>query len=607
MPGITLSISNNPNVKAMTGFSKAQQMMVHGPNYQITTWIDKPHIRSGFVAYPEYPIITFEDCGNKFLVEGRIYNKNRNTVEKELKQLGLHLSSKPSQVESGVGRWIHDTQGSYVVAVVSDDCHDFTFFTDPFCRLPLYYYLSQEAVILAREPKFIQQLKPSPSFDRIGWAQWLAFGLPLGSKTLHEGINSFPDAGLLRVKMENGGLRVTLSQQISWNFDESTFEKPIREQVSQYVDLFVSACRNWGSHPDSGQNLVSLSGGHDSRMVLAGFSRAGIDVQAATYRDPNGRRDGELSCARQLTTALKVNWKSLEIPKATTANEDRIIWLKDGLNWSTMAYILTYLEKIHETWGPRTVYLTGDGGNDCLDVCAPSIQLKTVDDAVDYVSQQLVEIPICLAEDIMKVKPGTLREVVYEMLKTYPENDPRQKIKHYKICERGRRCYFEGEDRARFFFWEDSPFYSLPVHRHCMLVPDSLKEYHKFCRAALCALSPIAAKVPIFPLGVAPESFRYPLAVRLQEYALHLPNWMRAMLRHLAHRPTIVPYRPSSEYSTRICNDLSDDPTIANMINPDALKKSLGFINAKSQFYLIWSLLRLANGSAEKQSFVFLR
>src|SRR5262249_46626921 len=145
-------------------------------------------------------------------------------------------------------------------------------FSDPFCRLPLYYDADASSLIVAREPKFVQVIRQQAEFDHVGCAQYLAFGLPLGERTLLKNVRSFPDAGVLRGEIVDGRLRWRLSQFQLWNLDHEA-SVPLRRQARDFSDLFVAACRSWGSHGDSQGNLVSLSGGHDSRAVLAGLIR----------------------------------------------------------------------------------------------------------------------------------------------------------------------------------------------------------------------------------------------------------------------------------------------------------------------------------------------
>jgi hypothetical protein len=247
----------------------------------------------------------------------------------------------------------------------------------------------------------------------------------------------------------------------AWNLDEQDDSRPVRRQAHEYAELFLAACRTWGAHADSHDNLVSLSGGRDSRAVVAGLARAGIGVAAVTYRDPNGRREDEVRCARQLAGVLDVEWHCLDLPAPAESAYEELAWLKDGMNWSSITYILSYLEAIVERWGQGSTYWSGDGGDDCLKVTAPGARFSDVEEVVSYVLKKETGVRPDHAEAILKLPTGTLRAELQALLESYPERDLAQRIKHFRIFERGRRAYFEGEDRTRSFLWQDSPFYSL--------------------------------------------------------------------------------------------------------------------------------------------------
>src|SRR5262249_47309209 len=146
------------------------------------------------------------------------------------------------------------------------------------------------------------------------------------------------------------------------------------------------------------------------------------------------------------------------------------------------------------------------------------------------------------AEAILKLPGGTLRDELRQLLDSYPEHDLARKIKHFKIFERGRRCYFEGEDRTRSFLWQDSPFYSPALFRHSMGLPDRHKQYNVFCRQALIALSPEAAGSPVTPRGQVPKSWKYVLFYRVKETVQALP----APLVKLARR--VIGIVPEGHY-----------------------------------------------------------
>jgi asparagine synthase (glutamine-hydrolysing) len=107
--------------------------------------------------------------------------------------------------------------------------------------------------------------------------------------------------------------------------------------------------------------LVSLSGGHDSRAVAAGLVRAGVGVVAVSYRDPNGKREHEVQFARQTADVQGIEWHAIDLQPPPESAFEELAWLKDGMNWSSMAYILSYLEEIVRQWGCGWTYLSGDG------------------------------------------------------------------------------------------------------------------------------------------------------------------------------------------------------------------------------------------------------
>jgi asparagine synthase (glutamine-hydrolysing) len=53
----------------------------------------------------------------------------------------------------------------------------------------------------------------------------------------------------------------------------------------------------------------------------------------------------------------------------------------------------------------------------------------------------------------------------------YLEDELRQKAAYFAAYERGRNLLFEGEDRARFFFWQTTPFYSQPLMQYALRLP----------------------------------------------------------------------------------------------------------------------------------------
>jgi len=567
--------------------------MVHRPSYGTHTLVADASVYCGYVAFPEYPVRAFIADDLLVVLEGRTYNKPPHLVNQELARLAKASRENHDSLSRSVRQWTMDTEGAYFVVMLDRLSRRLAAFSDPFCRLPTYLAVDDRQIVLSREMKFVRDFLSRPKWDPLACAQWLALGLPIGGRTFLEGVRAFPEAGLLLAEWQERRLTSSIRSLTEWDLDEEIPGRSVRVHARAFVDRFIPACRDWGSHPEAGTPVVSLSGGHDSRFVTAGMVRAGLPVQAVTYDDPNGRRRGEVTRASALALALGVPWRAMRLPPPSDADRHRLLRLKDGLNWSTMGYILPYLEQVLDCWGPRAVYLTGDGGNDCLNVLAPAERLATLDSAADFVVDNLTEIPPTVVEGLLRLPTGSLWQCVRDQLETYPETDLGRRVKHYKIFERGRRCYFEGEDRARFFLWQDSPFYSARVFDYCRRVPDRLKAHNVFCRAALTALSSPAAAIPVFPLGVAPSALFYPAANRLQEAGLSLPPAVRAVLRVLLRRPPLQRFCPPNDAVRMMLERVRRSPSLLELLDVDVLSRSILSLSTASQYYLLWTVLYL--------------
>lgn len=592
MPGLTLRLTGDARRGNGGDVRQAQTLLLHGPHYRIGEVASGPRIDLGWVAYDGYPIRVYSNAAHLVYLEGRVYNRPAASVQADLEALAPKVLA-PQRDDAAVERFIVDNEGSYVVAVVRPETDEAVVFSDPFGRLPVYYSVSESSLILSRAAKFVQAFDPAPTFDRLGCAQFLAFGLPLGDRTVLEGVKSFPDAGLLRAEVLQGRIRWSIRRLHRWNLDDEDRTRTARQHAAEFSDLFVPACRRWGSHADSRGNLVSLSGGHDSRLVVAGLARSGAGVVAVTYRDPSGKREAEVSCARQVTQAIGAEWHCLDLPAPAESAYEELAWLKDGMNWASMAYILSYLMEIVRRWGPGWTYLSGDGGDDCLKVTAPRRRYRQLDDVVQYVLDKETCIPADHAEAILRLTPGSLRAELRTVFESYPERDLARRIKHFKIFERGRRCYFEGEDRTRAFLWEDSPFYSLPLFQQCMRVPDQQKYYKAFCREALLAVSPAAASTPVISSGYAPASWKYSLYHRAKDLALELPDSLVRLARQLRRSAQQPPYTVPGPFIAYLQEQLASDTPLRALLDGNEVLRTVQKIDDPHSFFCLWTVVML--------------
>ena len=204
-----------------------------------------------------------------------------------------------------------------------------------------------------------------------------------------------------------------------------------------------------------------------------------------------------------------------------------------------MAFIIPFLERLAGEWGRATDYVTGDGGEQFIADLRPERLGRDAKGLTKAIVRDHGLLPSSTAERIMGLEEGALQHELEECVRGYPEEDPVQKAVHFKLYERGRKWLFEGEDRNRCFMWQFSPFYSLPMVRLAMEIPDHTKrdaalyiEFHK-------QLNPTLAHIPNANFGLAIDSVWLPAVLRARRTWRRLPTGFRAIIR------TVMKMRPT--------------------------------------------------------------
>jgi len=510
MPGLTLWV--NPAVSErefVNRYAAAQQTMIHATDYHCNIVLAKPGFCLGYVGYPEYPIEFFRDGDTLIYLEGMVYNKGSEDCHTELKQIAKKIFPNSVNPQEVLQNWVCQTEGEYVIVMIHPCYKDILVFTDPQGRLPLYYYKNDSNFILSRECKFVENLQNNPKFDRIGCAQFLLFCYPLGKRTLMQDINRVVDGTMFRARLQGNNVRTEFSSLFTFNFDDKdTSGKSTDEFAIDLAETFTDVCREIGSHPAVSQNVLSLSGGRDSRAVASGMVKAGVPLAASTFQNSDGTATDDVQLSQKLADMLNFSWNLFEVVPPQQSEMDELVRMKDGLNYVGMAFILPFMKHIVEKWGRSALYITGDGGDKALPDQRIPGRINNIDQLVDRILRYHSSIPVGLAESIFDLAPGSLAEELRNVILSYPEESFVEKGIHYSVYEHGRKWLLEGEDRARFFLWETSPFYSFRFFKKAVQVPNILKAnyllYEKFqsLLSSECSEIPFADEVKYRQTGV---------------------------------------------------------------------------------------------------------
>ena len=172
------------------------------------------------------------------------------------------------------------TDGDFVALLYHKETRDIVIVNDIFGRLPLYCYQTTDKLIVSRELRFIAHVMDRKRFDRMAVAQQLLIGYPLGKRTLLENIDRLPPATCIRISTARS--RIHIAQVCRFSCEsKSDGHASVKENARELTALFSRSCA--ARAVPIAQNVISLSGGFDSRAIAACFHKLGIPFRSRNF------------------------------------------------------------------------------------------------------------------------------------------------------------------------------------------------------------------------------------------------------------------------------------------------------------------------------------
>lgn len=511
MPGLSVACGETSDVA--TSVDRAIDETRFFDHYDTRVLLESDRVLVGETTYEGYPIERVETEHGTVLLEGILY---------DVDDVAAHLERVAAMVEAGdlegLREWVRSRDGDFLLVVT--DGNAATVLNDPFARLPVYYATVDGTVLLSRELAVVREVarrRGEPlALDRLAIAQQLCLGYPLGTRTPFEGVQTVPPGSLVHV--DDG---VTVDSVYDHDFDRCrNAAVDLEANAAELADRLVTACED-RSLPDR-PNVVSLSGGLDSRTLAGAYVAAGIPASAATFQRTGGRNDEEVAAAGAVADVLDLEWSV----HAVEQSEDRrstLLETKQGMNYLGMGHLTDFLEQLRRAHG-APVYVTGDGGDKVLVDMEPSKRPESESALVEYAIDANSRMSVADAAAVADVDERRVRESVADRFRSYPESDLARKYVHFLVRERGVNFLIHGEDRNRYHVWSVAPFYALPVFEYAMNCPDDQKRYRALHAAVLERFDPDLLDVT-YPNYDAPiTSRRYRAKQFVYDYLERYPD-----------------------------------------------------------------------------------
>lgn len=550
-------------------------------------WQDQ-HSHLSCTTRQHYPVFAWETEDMLVHLEGRIYHPEEPQLITQLSDLAHLIFTQKIDPRSRLAGWLRRTDGDFLLVLVNKADGRIAVINDVFGRLPTYIHLRDGRLILARDLRRVTQALGAADFDRMALAQYLLLGFPLGNRSWFAGIEYLEPASLISIFPGDASIKVTKLHEFNLEGEEHGHRSPA-ENAHNLAGLFRQACRQRTG--GAGGNVVSLSGGLDSRAVAAGLWREEIPFTAATFLNAQPTNAADVRAAAQVAQVLGVEWQEFHLRPPQGKDLVRLLDMKSGANNLRMSFILPFFHQLMEKFGPGITYFTGDGGGDTLRDARPYRRVGTLEALLDYVVERDQVWPLDEVAALTRLAGKDIKAALAESLSSYPEKAADQKYKHFFCLDMVTQMYNEGEDRNRHFFWSVTPFYSFAFFNYAMNCPDRDKKGCRLYQEFLEKLHPAVSRVDYANWQAPLSSLKFSLLYRLKGLTRKRPELVRRLRKLLRRYDRVGP-------ADIILECLRDQSLACGPLSQYLDPRSLARVLARPQDYdkvQLWTLLTLTS------------
>ncbi len=521
MPGISI-VKEKDICRNKTSIINHLNSLNHFESFESKVFRCDYDLFVGWNTYSEYPINNFNYLNYEIIIEGRIYDKAEYELKIELEQLINCINENKFKIE--LTKWIEKTDGDFIISIIDKTNNKLFVFNDIFGRLPLYYKNGLNRICISRHLKFITDVEDEFDFDMLALSQNLLLGYMLGERTLFSEIKQLRPASLLIV----GEKKLNVSILRQFNFEIRTHAaNDFKSNLTELDRLFSKACKD--RFKNGKKNIVTLSGGLDSRMVAACMHKNNIAFETATISYTTGYANEEISIAKQLSHLFNSKFNLFDIKPPKGADVLELLKLKEGMNSLATAPIIPFYRKVEETFGKDINFITGDNGDKLIfTIDKPFSSFKDLDQLANFIVKEHSVISLETVVSLLGTSEEAILNEIKSVLNSFPEDDLVQKYIHFRIIEKPFKYAFQGEDRHRYYFWSMTPFWSTHFFKYIMNCSDESKIKHKLFGGLIKNFSAEAIEFPYTNFRSSITSFKGKLMMFLiYNIYPYIPNRFR--------------------------------------------------------------------------------
>lgn len=405
-------------------------------------------------------------------------------------------------------------RGAFSIAVWEPTTRTLSVITDPYGLRSMYYHSSEDSFAFGSRVRSVLEALPAlPEVDQAGLSDFLLLGMPMGMRTLFQGIELVPPASILTVR--DGSLRVTRYEELTFSHSQ-TSPRSLDEATDSLHAAFLAA---GAEQMGTGERFhIPLSGGLDSRIVAALARRFTSEVMTYSMGDADST---DLRLAPQVAQALGLPNQAWQVsPDEWVQSVEDAVYLTDGMYNPMDAQILSVARRLD---GRSGVTLDGtssiDGHFRFFD---PALQrlfpgYKSARGHLAHVSPDALidtagnlTLPALEGSEFVRAAHAQVRHSLEDMLWSIPEGarrTPFDAMDHMDHLHRVRRFNMMGTVLLRSSSEVRHPFFD----RRVTTVIRSLRGVHRsrekiVLGQVLKRLAPVATRIPYERTGMRADA-----------------------------------------------------------------------------------------------------
>ena len=498
MAGIAGIVNFRNGIELSGGIDRMLDCLKHEPWYESSSFCDRQIALGksslGVIDSHIQPVFN-HDRSLAIVMHGEIFHY-RGQHANLWKQNDNSLISILNLYQKEGDEFVKALNGSFVLAIWDFEKKSLTIANDRYGLRPLYFFRQEDLLVFSSEVKSILALdEVSRRVDERAIAEFFSFEFILGNKTLFRDVSLLPPASVLTFESGDFNLR----QYWTLRLQEQGNVFKVEESLKTARKLLCQAVSRQANKDES--IALFLSGGLDSRTLLAALTRAGKDILTITYGTPDSY---DVKMAQFVAKTLKAKNCFFELDPSYLDKWGRKgVWLTDGMN---SCFNFTGIEVLPEVRNLSRIMLNGFGGNELLGHLSWGLfKFSFIRNRKKFIAEFFRTLnqlfprtvqPLLFKTEFYSQIRGLALESLEQSIDESGADHPYNRIYHFFIREKARRSNLLGLIMDHSQVEYRAPFYDYDFVDFIETIPPQQRRLARFYRQLIVKEFPEVSSIP---------------------------------------------------------------------------------------------------------------